>query len=121
MSLLGCRAAPKALAIPGEGGDTLTVEVLNGTDVDGLAREVTRRLRRRGIDVVYFGSGDRKDLDVTRIVIRRGDSTVARSIREALGTGRVSVDLNPRLLLDASVILGRDLIPPPRPLENRRP
>lgn len=105
--------------IPGEGADTLRVEVLNATDVDGLAREVARRLRRRGIDVVYFGSGTQRDLDSTRIVVRRGDSTLARPIRRALGTGRVSLELDPRLLLDASVIIGRDLVP--LPPERGRP
>lgn len=111
--------APRAAIIPGEGERTLIVEVLNGTDVDGLAREVARRLRARGIDVVYFGSGDRHDLEGTRIVVRKGDTTVARPIRDALGTGRVTVELDPRLLLDASIIVGRDLAP--GTFEDRRP
>ena len=107
------------MIIPGEGDHTLVVEVLNATDVDGLAREVARKLRTKGIDVVYFGSGEGRTLDSTRIVVRRGDSAAARPIREALGRGRISVDLDPRLLLDASIIVGRDLRPVL--LENRRP
>lgn len=112
--------ASAAAIIPGEGEHTLVVEVLNGTDLDGLAREVARRLRAQGIDVVYFGSGDRRDLDATRIVVRKGDTTVAGPIRDALGTGRVTVELDPRLLIDASIIVGRDLSPSGA-LENRRP
>jgi hypothetical protein len=97
-------------AIPGDGGPAITAEVLNGTDVGGLAREATRRLRSRGIDVVYFGSSpDRHDLDTTIILIRRGDTTAGVTVRRVLGTGRVKVELDPNRLLDVSVVVGRDL------------
>jgi len=104
------RAGGAALPIPGE-NVSLTVEVLNATTVDGLAREVTRLLRRRGIDVVSFGTAATHDLDSTRIVVRRGDSGAVRRVRDALGTGRITVELDGRLLLDASVLVGRDLAP----------
>ncbi len=94
--------------IPGE-GTSAVVEVLNATTADGLAREVTRRLRRAGIDVVSYGSARDSSLDSTTIVVRRGDSTAARQVRQALGLGRIAVDRNPRLLLDASVLIGPDL------------
>lgn len=96
--------------VPGDSGAGITVEVLNGTAVDGLARDVTRRLRRRGIDVVYFGSAPTRR-DSTVILVRRGDSTAAVAVRNALGMGRISVELDPQRLLDASVIVGRDVAP----------
>jgi hypothetical protein len=97
-------------AIPGDRGPAITAEVLNGTDVDGLAREVTRRLRARGIDVVFFGSfADRRDLDTTMILIRRGDTTAGVTVRRVLRAGRVRVELDPDRLLDVSVVVGRDL------------
>ena len=97
-------------AIPGDTGPAITVEVLNSTDVGGLARDVTRRLRRRGIDVVYFGSSaDRRNLDSTVILVRRGDTTAAVAVRDALGGGKIAVELDPDRLLDASVLVGRDL------------
>jgi hypothetical protein len=95
---------------PGEHGPAITVEVLNATAVDGLARDVTRRLRRRGIDVLYFGSAGERRLDSTRILVRRGDSSAAIAVREALGAGRVSVELDPKRLLDVSVLVGRDAV-----------
>ena len=36
----------------------VTVEVLNGTARQGLARIATRVLRRRGLDVVFLGNAD---------------------------------------------------------------
>jgi hypothetical protein len=94
--------------IPGEDVH-VTVEVLNGTPIDGLAREVTSRLRQAGIDVVSYGSGADTTLDSTTIIVRRGDSTAALPVRRALGLGRVVVARDPRLLLDVSVLAGRDL------------
>lgn len=97
-----------AYPVPGEDGPHIEVEVLNGTRVDGLARETTRLLRRRGIDVVYFGSGAGPDRDSTELVVRRGDSTTAIRVREILRVGRVVYDPDPRLSVDVSVLLGHD-------------
>lgn len=94
--------------VPGE-RDRVTVEVLNATGVDGLAREMSRRLRHQGVDVVYFGTARMETLTVTRIVVRRGDSSGAYRVRDALGAGTIVADYDPRLLLDVSVLLGRDL------------
>lgn len=106
--MAGGEGAAQPLVVPGE-GVRVTVEVLNATGVDGLARDVARRLRQAGIDVVTFGSARDTALDSTTILIRRGDSSAARRVREALGLGRIVVQPDPRLLLDASVLIGRDL------------
>ncbi|MBI4501153.1 MAG: LytR C-terminal domain-containing protein [Gemmatimonadetes bacterium] len=98
--------------IPGDNRPAITVEVLNETAVDGLAREVARRLRGRGIDVVYFGTATRRDRDSTVILVRRGDTAAATAVRRALGSGRIAVELDPDRLLDASVLVGRDLAAP---------
>ncbi len=101
----------RPLPIPGE-GQRIQVEVLNATSIDGLARATTRRLRRAGIDVVYYGTSTDTALDSTLILVRRGDSSFVGRIREVLATGRVVLEPDLKLLLDASVILGRDLVPP---------
>ena len=93
--------------IPGE-GNRITVEVLNGTTVNGLARQVTRQLRRRGIDVVYFGSAASPDADSTLVIARRGDTAAAGIVRNALGVGTITDEASAQLLLDVTVVLGRD-------------
>ncbi len=100
-------------AIPGEGDDVL-VEVLNGAGIDGLAAAMSRRLRRHGVDVVYYGTARMDTFTTTQIVVRRGDTTGTGRIREALGTGTVVVALDSQKLLDVSVMLGRDARPSPR-------
>lgn len=95
------------MVIPGE-GDSPVVEVLNTTRTDGVAREVTRRLRGAGIDVVYYGTDWSLSVDSTQIVIRSGDSAAALAVRRALGFGRLVWEPDPKLLLDATVLLGQD-------------
>ncbi len=93
--------------VPGD-THTFTVEVLNGTTVNGLARRVTRALRREGIDVVYFGSAPDDDVDTTMVIARRGDIAAAGVVQEVLGVGSIRLDPQPQLLLDVTVVLGRD-------------
>jgi hypothetical protein len=88
----------------------ITIEVLNGVGVDGLARAVTMRLRERGLDVVSYGNAGMDTLSTTQVVARSGDSTLARRVQEVLGAGAVVVDPDPTLLLDVSVVLGRDVV-----------
>ena len=84
------------------------VEVLNGTDVDGLARTITLRLRRAGFDIVSYGTAAAADQDSTLLLLRSADTAAAWAVRDALGFGRVVMEPDPRLLLDVSVVLGRD-------------
>ncbi len=99
----------RPLPIPGE-GDEIEVEVLNATQIDGLARAMTLQLRRAGIDVVFFGTAREAPLDSTLILMRRGDTTLGVRIRKALGAGKIVLQPDASLLLDASVLLGLDLI-----------
>ena len=101
--------------MPGEGSAAprVTVAVLNASGRPGLARLGTRVLRDAGIDVVTFGNaGDAKSpLDSTRILVRRGPAAAGERIRRALGVGKVVMDPDTTLLLDASVLLGSDFSP----------
>lgn len=84
------------------------VEVLNGSQIDGLARRVTQWLRRAGVDVVYYGTARDSLVHQTQFIIRRGDSTAALELRDLLGFGVVRLEPAERLLLDVSVVLGTD-------------
>jgi hypothetical protein len=97
--------------IPGDRGPAITVEVLNANGRAGDARIGTQRLRRAGIDVVYFGNAGENGLDSTRIIVRRGVEKAGERVRAALGQGRVEVQLDSTKLLDVSVLLGLDFHP----------
>lgn len=83
------------------------MEVLNGTRRSGEARAATRMLRRRGLDVVFFGNAD-QTVDSTRVIVRRGDPGRGREVRLALGVGRIVVETDTLRRVDVSVILGTD-------------
>ena len=89
---------------------SITVEVLNGTRRQGLARVATRVLREQGIDVVFFGNAD-TTTDSTRVYVRRGDPGRGKDVVEALGAGRLRVQPDPLRRVDATVILGEDYRP----------
>jgi hypothetical protein len=96
--------------VPGDARGHLEVEVLNASGLDGLARTGTRVLREGGLDVVDYGtvSGEVGRLDSTRILVRRGDPAVGDRVRRVLQVGRVVVQPDSTLLVDVSVLLGRD-------------
>ncbi len=92
----------------------ILVEVLNGTARPGLARAAARALRRRGLDVIFFGNGDAGgEGDSTRIIARRGNRAAAERVARALGQGTVKVQTDTLRRVDVSVLLGKDYRPPP--------
>lgn len=115
VALVACHGPERrtAFRIPGDRGPRLSVEVLNASWKPGLARTAVRVLRQAGMDVVDFGTAaaGSDPLDSTRILVRRGDAAVGEQVRRALGVGKVAVQRDSTLLLDASVLLGRDFAP----------
>lgn len=87
------------------------VEVLNGAGRAGLAREATERLRDRGLDVVYFGNAREFGRDSSVVLDRVGREEAARAVAEALGITAVRSEPDSTLLLDVTVILGKDWPP----------
>ena len=90
-----------------EGDDRIEVEVLNATGKAGVARVGTRTLRRRGVDVVFFGNAD-TTADSTRLVLRRGSRELAEEVRKLLGSGRIESEPDSSRRVDVTVILGKD-------------
>ena len=97
-----------ALTIGAEpGADPIQVEVRNAAGVDGLAREATAFLRRRGFDVVEVGNAPRRE--ESAVVVRAGTEAYARRVGAALGieaveSGVPPADYDP----DVAVHIGAD-------------
>ena len=88
----------------------IKVEVLNGNGVDGIAATATDFLREKGFDVVRTDDADRTDYVYTLIKDRAGNLHTARRLAEILNVDTLSVfqEINRSLVLDATVILGKD-------------
>lgn len=103
---LGHRDAAER-ALPGE-GERVRVEVLNASDVTGLSRAATGRLRDGGLDVVFFGTDTVGTLDSTQVLVRQGDAAAGERVKRVLGVGAVRAAPDAGRLVDVSVRLGRD-------------
>lgn len=91
-------------------GDIIQVEVRNGSGVPGLAAAATVYLRARGFDVVASGNWPRTDEPRTRVLDRVGNREAALRVARALGLDESHVEeaLDPRLYVDATVVIGHD-------------
>ena len=67
----------------------LTVEVLNGTSINGLAGRTAEMLRSFGFDVVSVGNADRNNYDNTVILHRSGSEDSVNSFAEVLRTTNI--------------------------------
>jgi hypothetical protein len=109
---LGGLAGPRAPKLPG--GRLIRVEVLNGTNVPRAGLNVAERLRDRGFDVVDIRTADdtRKDGTIyehTLVLDRVGQPRWADAVAKSLGVDETVRQRDDDLLLEVTVILGRDL------------
>ncbi|MCL2211829.1 MAG: LCP family protein [Treponema sp.] len=63
---------------------TLTVEVLNGTVINGLAGRTAEMLRSFGYDVISISNADRNSYDNTLIIHRSGDDTLVKAFADVI-------------------------------------
>lgn len=92
------------------GADPIQVEVRNASGADGIARETTAFLRRRGFDVIEVGNAQAAR-EASAVVVRAGTDDYALRVAAALGlpadrveTGGTLADYDP----DVAVYLGAD-------------
>jgi hypothetical protein len=102
-----------ALEVRAPEGVRIRVEVLNTTEVTGLAQRAARFLRDRGFDVVAIDHAEAYQLK-TIVLDRTNHPEWARLVAKAmLGTYQSRPDTS--LYLDVTVLIGRDWRPPPMP------
>lgn len=89
----------------------IRVEVLNGTEVERLAQRAAEQLRRAGFDVVEVDNAEDRSFEET-VVVDRTDNKAANAelVARELKCHNIIPQLEPTLLLEVTVILGRDYI-----------
>ena len=103
------------------GDRVFTVEVLNGTAVNGLAGRTAELFRGFGYDIIDIGNADRNDYEKTLIVDRSGFEDMARMFAEVIRCKNIRFDSpaqeNPEIDLivqnfeyrsDFTIIIGKD-------------
>jgi hypothetical protein len=86
------------------------IEVLNGTRETGIAMDVAKDLRLRGIDVLVVDNAERLDFRESVLVDRTGNPRLMRRLSKALGCRTVLEQVRPAPLVDATYIVGYDRI-----------
>jgi LCP family protein required for cell wall assembly len=87
----------------------ISVEVLNGTDQEGLATQVAQLLEQNGCLIVDVGNAKRK-LDTTLIIDHRVQAARAERVAGWLGLGAVAVEPDSENPADVTVVLGKDIL-----------
>jgi hypothetical protein len=87
----------------------IVAEVLNGTDLEGLAKQASKMLRLRGVDVILVGAAGRPRAR-TLIFDRTGDFSRAARVRDALRcpSAVAATRVDALRAVDATVELGMD-------------
>ncbi|MBU2574175.1 MAG: LytR C-terminal domain-containing protein [Elusimicrobia bacterium] len=97
--------------VPGSAPEPAAVrlEVLNASGRKGLAEQVTRYLREKGFDVIYFGNYGAAAKQ-TKIVNCSGNIAAARLARKALGLKDLEIysKIEKPAVVQARIILGAD-------------
>lgn len=86
------------------------IEVLNGTRETGIAMDVAKELRRRGIDVLIVDNAERLDFGESILVDRRGNPRLMRRLAKTIGCRMILEQVHPAPLVDATYIVGYDRI-----------
>jgi len=93
------------LSVPEE---PFQIEVLNGTGEPGVARLVTMKLRKMGIDVLIEGNARHFDYRESVLVDRKGNPELMKKLSRKLGVSSVVTQIQERPRVDATLIIGWD-------------
>ena len=87
-----------------------SIEVLNGTDVTGLARRAANLLQSYGYEIVRIDNADHDEYTNTVVIDRRGKLETAERLGELLSCRRslTEYDADADAAVDITVVLGRD-------------
>lgn len=91
-----------------EGNLVIRLEILNGTDVGGLASRTAELFRSYGFDVISVGNASSNDIGRTLVLDRTGSGTYARRTADIIRASRVETESDAQSPVDVTVILGRD-------------
>jgi len=88
----------------------VTVEILNGCGISGLAAEFKEIVHQKTFDVRHTENAAHFRYDQTEIIARSENTNAAFTLAEELGLepSRVSIDKDPTVLVDVTLIVGHD-------------
>jgi anionic cell wall polymer biosynthesis LytR-Cps2A-Psr (LCP) family protein len=74
---------------------SITVEVLNGTAINGLAGRTAEMLRSFGYDIIAIGNADRSNYESTVIIQRSADEAMVKSFADVIRCNNIRREIMP--------------------------
>lgn len=91
--------------------DVIRVQILNGTNTQGLAKKVRIWMERNGYDVRDVGNADNNKYSTSQILVRTGNNTAANLLASKLGLNSGNIKNKPGNVdveVDLTFIIGAD-------------
>lgn len=103
----------EALGLEDEFGEdmlTVRVEILNGTEINGLASRTAQIYQSYGFRIISVTNAERDDYERTVILDRRGNPDATRRVAELIRCEQIhsELDENGDETVDVTIILGKD-------------
>ena len=86
------------------------IEVLNGSGEAGIAMRTAMELRKAGVDVLVVGDAEHYDFEESILVDRAGNPELMSRLARLTGCRRIIEQRQSRPLVDATFIIGRDMV-----------
>jgi len=87
----------------------VSVEVLNGSNISGLATKVAKQLEEKGFHVKNIGNIKGMSYSQTHIYDRKNNIKEAKEIAKILGVKQIETDLKKEADVDITIIVGEDM------------
>jgi len=87
----------------------VSVEVLNGSNISGLATKVAKKLEEEGFYVKSVGNIKGMSYSQTHIYDRKSNVKEAKEIAKILGVKKIETDLKKEADVDITIIVGEDM------------
>ena len=87
---------------------TITLEILNGTNIDGLAKRTKALFENYGFDVVSYRNADNDKYLDTVVLDRKGNISMAEKIAEVIKCDKIHTRIEPDINVDVTLILGKN-------------
>ncbi|QEK12041.1 LytR family transcriptional regulator [Crassaminicella thermophila] len=86
-----------------------TIEVLNGSNISGLATKIANKLRKEGYNVINISNVKGIKYGQTHIYDRKNKLDDTKKIADLLGVKEIEIDINMEAKADITIIVGSDL------------
>ena len=86
----------------------IKITLTNGCGYEGLAKEFSKFLEDKNVDIVTTGNSLRPIYDKTIIVVRKGDNEDLKRLQQITGISRYTMALSESAPADFEIIIGKD-------------